>query len=197
MPPLWTWERWQWRGTPHSPKLQHYWSLIIRLFSAISRTLVRGVLPLCRDAVGVFCSPSWLAKECLARRDQVPFFGSLVWLDLGLNPVSQANGEHSNHYAKTSSLQIFLAQGTFWKQQKYLLKAHFGSNKNIFVENKISKLGSNSRLFAFIHNPTCNTSDTQLHKVQIKGKWSNPGKGVIPFPTPWCSNPWLWLVNYN
>ena len=42
----WTWERWQWRGTPHSPKLQHYWNLTIRLFSVISRTLVEGrVLP--------------------------------------------------------------------------------------------------------------------------------------------------------
>ena len=38
--PAWTCERWQCRGTPHSPKLQHYWSLTIRLFSVISRTLV-------------------------------------------------------------------------------------------------------------------------------------------------------------
>ena len=40
--PEWTWEGWQWRGTPHSPKLQQY---TIRLFSVISRTLVRRVLP--------------------------------------------------------------------------------------------------------------------------------------------------------
>ena len=31
----WTWERWQWRGTPHSPKIQHCWNLTIRLFSVI------------------------------------------------------------------------------------------------------------------------------------------------------------------
>ena len=24
----------------------------------------------------------------------------------------------------------------------------------------------------------------QQYKVQIKGKWSNPGKGVAPYPTP-------------
>ena len=55
-----TWKRWQWRGTPHSPKLQYYLSLSIRLLSVISRTLVagRGFLPLCRDAVGVFYNPS-------------------------------------------------------------------------------------------------------------------------------------------
>ena len=40
--PEWTWERWQWRGTRHSPKLQHCWNLTIRLFSVISRTLVSG-----------------------------------------------------------------------------------------------------------------------------------------------------------
>ena len=52
-------------GTPspakpvyYSPKLQHYGSLIIRLFSVISRTLVRGVLHLGRDAVSVFYTPS-------------------------------------------------------------------------------------------------------------------------------------------
>ena len=33
-------EWWQWRGTPHSPKLQHYWDLTIRSFSVISSILV-------------------------------------------------------------------------------------------------------------------------------------------------------------
>ena len=36
--------------------LQHYWSLTIALFSLISRTLVGGVIPLYREAVGVFYS---------------------------------------------------------------------------------------------------------------------------------------------
>ena len=40
--PEWTWERRQWRGTHHSPKLQYYWNLTIKLFSVISRTLVGG-----------------------------------------------------------------------------------------------------------------------------------------------------------
>ena len=43
-PSQWTREWWLWRGTPHSPKLLHYWSLTIRLFSVISRTLVGGGL---------------------------------------------------------------------------------------------------------------------------------------------------------
>ena len=45
-------------GTLHSPKLQHYWSLTIRLFCIISRTLVDY-----RNVVGVFCSPSWLGNR--------------------------------------------------------------------------------------------------------------------------------------
>ena len=24
----WTWERWQWKGTPHSTKLQHYYQIV-------------------------------------------------------------------------------------------------------------------------------------------------------------------------
>ena len=55
-------ERWQWRGTLHSPKLQYNWNLTIRLFSVISRTLVGGVLPLFREAVGVYYSPSRLGN---------------------------------------------------------------------------------------------------------------------------------------
>ena len=30
------------KSTPHSPKLQHYWRLTIRLFHVISRTLIMG-----------------------------------------------------------------------------------------------------------------------------------------------------------
>ena len=45
------------KGTPRSPNLQHYWNLTIQLFSAIPRTLVEGVLLLCRDVVDVFCCP--------------------------------------------------------------------------------------------------------------------------------------------
>ena len=30
--------------------------------------------------------------------------------------------------------------------------------------------------------------NTQHYKVRIKVKWSNPGKGVVPSPTSWCSS---------
>ena len=38
----WTWEQWQWRDAPYSLTFQHYWNLAIRLFSIISRILIRG-----------------------------------------------------------------------------------------------------------------------------------------------------------
>ena len=67
------WEQWQWRGTPHCPKLEHYWSLTIWLLSVKSRALIGGVLSFCRDVFGVFCSPSWLAHQTLIE-GVLPFF---------------------------------------------------------------------------------------------------------------------------
>ena len=42
---------------------QHYRSLTISLFRVLPRTMVEGVIPLWRDAVGAFYSPSWLGHE--------------------------------------------------------------------------------------------------------------------------------------
>ena len=59
--PEWIWERRQWRGILHSPKLLHCWSFAIRFFGVISQTLVvgggEGFLSLCRDVVGEFYRP--------------------------------------------------------------------------------------------------------------------------------------------
>ena len=56
-PEEWTWERWQWKGTLYSLKLQHYRSFTIRLFNVISRTLIREVLLRSRDAAGTYYRP--------------------------------------------------------------------------------------------------------------------------------------------
>ena len=52
-------------GTPHSSKLRQYWSFTIRMFSVISRSLVGIVFLLSRDALSVFCCPSWVAHWTL------------------------------------------------------------------------------------------------------------------------------------
>ena len=45
-------EWWQWRGTQHSPKLLHYWNLIIGLFSFISEILVKDTISRSSTFVG-------------------------------------------------------------------------------------------------------------------------------------------------
>ena len=40
-----TWLRWQCRHTTHFPKLQHYWSLTIRLFKVITGHLLMECYP--------------------------------------------------------------------------------------------------------------------------------------------------------
>ena len=55
----WTWEQWQWRGTPHSPNLQGQ-NLTIRWFNVISRTLVGEVLnPLQRCSLYFTAPTNW------------------------------------------------------------------------------------------------------------------------------------------
>ena len=70
----WTREWWQWMGTLHFPKLQHYWSLIIRLFNVIFRTLVGGVLALCRNPVGIFYCSSQLGFSWLEHQHHLLYF---------------------------------------------------------------------------------------------------------------------------
>ena len=41
----WTMERWQRRANLHSPKILHYWNLIIRLFSVITGHSLREIYP--------------------------------------------------------------------------------------------------------------------------------------------------------
>ena len=54
-----------WRDILHFPKFDHNWNLTTKLSSVISMTLYMrvGVLTLCREAVGVFYSPSLLGNK--------------------------------------------------------------------------------------------------------------------------------------
>ena len=70
--PEWTWEWWQWRDNLHSPKLQDYRSLTISFFSVISRLLVEGVLPFCKDAICVFYRISQLDQVQKRKSSHLP-----------------------------------------------------------------------------------------------------------------------------
>ena len=89
-----TWERWEWRGTPRSPKLQHYWNLTIKLFSVISRTHIGGVLTLCREVVGVFYSPNWLGNK----------LGFWVLVSYSYNDIN-----NNNNNRNTGSMNEFIS----------------------------------------------------------------------------------------
>ena len=52
-------------GTLHSPKIQHYWSLTIRLFSVISRTLVGESYPSAEMQSVCSTAPADLAYNAL------------------------------------------------------------------------------------------------------------------------------------
>ena len=88
--PEWTWEQWQWRDTLHFSKLQHYWNLTIRLLSVISMTLVvGGVLPHCRNPVGVFYSLSQLDPKLIGRTRSYP--SAKMKLVYSIAPANWAN----------------------------------------------------------------------------------------------------------
>ena len=90
------WDRWQWRGTSHSLNLQHYWSFTIRLFSVISRTLIGWEeLPLCREAVSVFYSLSWLGHPIRERMTKIKLYLSSKLMSFMLiqrNIIAQSVG---------------------------------------------------------------------------------------------------------
>ena len=65
--------------------LQYYWSVTLRLFSVIYRTHAEEVLPLCRDPVDVFYSPSRPGQIMI---DYILFrFYSVLYFDSGLLTV--------------------------------------------------------------------------------------------------------------
>ena len=55
-------ERWQWRGTLHSQKLQHNWNHTIRLFSVVSGHSLGGFTPLQRCSQCIL-HLSWPGKK--------------------------------------------------------------------------------------------------------------------------------------
>ena len=59
----------------------------------------------------------------------------------------------------------------------------YSSGIYLFTCRVLPKTKKKMVLNAFLPN-------TQHYKVQIKGKWSNPGKGIAPSPKPWSNTYW-------
>ena len=61
------------------------------------------------------------------------------------------------------------------------------SNSPMIQETWVqSQVMSYQRLKKWYLIPPCLTFSNIRYVSKVK--WSNPGKGVAPFPTPWCSN---------
>ena len=116
----WTRERWQWRGTQLSPKVQD-WSLTIRWFSVISRTFV-GEMQL---------------KYSICVRNSNGFPQIMIYI--------------------------------YWHNGK---RIHQRSQETMVQ----SQVESYQRLKKIVLD--FSLLNTQHYKVWIKGKWSNPEKGV-------------------
>ena len=74
-----TWEWWQWKGTPYSPKLQYYWSLNIRLLRVICRHMLVVSYP-SAEMQSVYSTVSADWASCCRKRTGQPKFGS--WMRL-------------------------------------------------------------------------------------------------------------------
>ena len=83
-------------GNVGTLRIFHYWSLSIRLFHVTSSKLVGGIL-LCRDAVGVFCSPQYnrtLVGGILTLcRDAADVFCSSTHQTTGTRGDPESNGK--------------------------------------------------------------------------------------------------------
>ena len=112
--PEWTWERWQWRDTTHSPKLQHNWNLAIRLICVISGHSLGEVSPLCRNAVGVIYRRSRVGKT----KSKQPIKTIFTIKETSHNRRLMWPGGQHSQYAK------WLKE---WKGHKYM---HYNKNLN-------------------------------------------------------------------
>ena len=85
------------KGYSAFAKAQHYWNLTIWLFNVIIRTLIGGgVLPFCRDEVGIFYSPNQLdnllvgegltplqrCSRCIQQPQPIGQFNDVLAIDL-------------------------------------------------------------------------------------------------------------------
>ena len=105
----WTWEQWQWRCTPYSPKRQTY-SLTTRWFSFVSRILIgNGVLPFCRDA-------DWTEYFSLTFKMAMAGWTQLLMnseVKHGLEPISYSCHDLGWSYLPTTLFGLDMTQGQF------------------------------------------------------------------------------------
>ena len=101
---------------------------------------------------------------------------------------------HVNLWAKTNKINqikvVFLFVITYIYIYIYIKPAYCCNR--VFANSLWDRGSVSGRPIPKIQKMVLDASlfNTQHYKVRIKGKWSNPWKGVVSFPTPWCSSYW-------
>ena len=110
--PEWTWERWPWRGTPHSPKLQPCWNLTMGLFSVISGHSLGGGLSLLQRSSRSILQPQPTGQSLFRIRSFIYiaciFWTSCMWITYNQRP--------SGHIWWCNGWQALLAKRHEWVQ---------------------------------------------------------------------------------
>ena len=147
----WTWEQWQWRDTPHSPKLQYYWSFTIILFSVISRSLIgwgftslqryiRCILQL--QPTGQVC---WVKKTSWIQRPvkKVIVFHYHKWIHW--------KSYYCEHYSLLSTTEIQFSLFIDWKISKKFVYVFNKNPQILFFFFKLAVFSSFvNKIFSFM-----------------------------------------------
>ena len=152
--------------------------------------------------------------ECKARRYQVSFLKCLVWLDLSLNPGIP------DHWQTLYPLRRIGSYLIAWKSESWvfvfiiilfyickilrycnaflslkrclilLIKNNFNQHcspmvRETGVQSQVESYRTFKKWYLML---LCLTLGILRYRSRVK--WSNPGKGVAPFPTPRCGSYW-------
>ena len=160
----------------HSPKDQHYWSsLTLRLFRIISRILSGGVSLFCKDAVGVFHSPSQqdhralIGEVLILCKDAVRAF---------YKPSQQGHMTLIGEFYSSAEMQSVYSTGLANKETRHSLEEIYSSAEmQSFVsyspsQEDLRALGGVLFLYMYAIRVFCSSSQ-QGHRTLIRESYSS------------------------
>ena len=160
----------------HSPKLQHWWSLNIRLSRAISTIFIWEILSLCRDAVDVFCCPKLRAIL------------NKSWRKL---PTKRPLYDHLPPIKKTIQVRRARDAGHCWRSKNELV-----SDVLLWTPTYgLPKAGRPARTYIqqLCEDTGCNPEDLP-EAMSDREKWREMVKDIRAGGTTWW---WWWWYIYN
>ena len=132
--------------------VQHYWNLTIWLFSVISRPIVGGggVLPLSREAIGVFYRPNQLGKP-VGRNRFKPFVRKLVGSKTTLTGIGTKLSKAFSIQITVSPLTIYIYISYQQHQDVSLMHRPTQNEEDFYNQLYTRKITSTWISSAFVH----------------------------------------------